>query len=189
MKTIYQIEGLNDLMQGHKEYLHVKHLELKPEIDEEMLHGKEYDTCFFCGLFAAEINNNNFPLIVSSCRVCDMQSNYLVLSCPTCKEKIHVIDLWNCKCKKCGFVADLDFLFQELCPNIDPKEDSNIAYCAYCEHTETPTVIPLDTGYLCLNCFEIHETIDHCEWCNEPVAGISLENSHNEGCIFCDGVH
>ena len=61
------------------------------------------------------------------------------------------------------------------------------AYCGYCEYTATPTVIPFNSEYLCLNCLELHEEPENCEWCNELVAGMDMDGSYLSGCVLCNG--
>lgn len=182
-----KIEAFNHLMHRHSDYLHAKYEELKPEIEKEKCNGIQYQSCYFCSFDAAKVDDRDDPLFSCTCRVCNMRSNLLVVACPNCSTDIQVKDLGHGECEKCGFVLELDFLIDKLDPNKDPKEEPVRAYCGYCEYTATPTVIPFNSEYLCLICLELHEELETCEWCNELVAGMDMNDSYLSGCVFCDG--
>lgn len=88
-----------------------------------------------------------------------------------------------------SFEADIDFLLSRYGPYRDPKEDSEVAYCAECEYPD-PVTIPIDEDYdyyICLNCLTIHGSVGKCGYCDELIAGMDLEVSYAFGCILCKG--
>jgi len=182
-----EIEALDHLMHRHRDYLYAKYEELKPEIEKEKCNGIQYESCYFCRFDAAKVDDSDDPLFSCTCRVCNTHSSFLVVACPDCSTDIQVKDLGQGECEKCGFVSDLDFLIDKLGPYENPKEEPVRAYCGYCEYTATPTVIPFNSEYLCLNCLELHEEPENCEWCNELVAGMDMDGSYLSGCVLCDG--
>jgi hypothetical protein len=181
------IERLDRLMHGHKKYLSAKFDALKDGIEKEKRDGAKFTKCFFCDFPAAKVDDRAEPLVSHNCLVCRMNYNYLVVSCPSCGSDIQVKDMGIGECEECGYKTDLEFLIAELGPYEDPKEDPIRAYCAICEYTSERTVIPFDGDYLCLNCLEILDAPENCDWCNELVAGMNMENSYFKGCVLCDG--
>ena len=182
-----EFEELNHLMHRHKKYLSAKYEEIKAEIETDKDNGTKYETCYFCNFNAAKVDDRDDPLFSCVCRVCNMHSNFLVVACPKCGTNIQIKDLGHGECNKCGFSSDLDFLLDKLSPYEDPKEEPVRAYCGNCEYTDTATVIPFDSGYLCLNCLELFDEPENCEWCNELIAGMDMEGSYIYGCVLCDG--
>jgi len=183
-----EIEALNLLMHRHRDYLNAKYEELKREIEKEKCNGIQYKSCYFCSFDAAKVDDSDDPLFSCTCRVCNMHFNFLVVPCRDCNTDIQVEDLGHGECEKCGFVSDLDFILDKLCPYEDPKEDPVRAYCGYCLFIGPPTAIPFNSEYLCLCCLELADAPENCEWCNELVAGMDMDGSYLSGCVLGDGM-
>jgi hypothetical protein len=182
-----EIERLNQLMHRQKEFLSVKFDELKDDIGKDIQAGVNYTTCIYCNFLAAKIDDSNDPIFSCKCRICHMRHNYLLIECPKCNSEVKIEDLGVGECKKCGFKSDLDYLLLKLGPHEDPREESDKAYCANCSYTNEPTVIPIYSKYLCLNCLELFDETERCDWCNELLAGMDLTDSYYKGCVLCDG--
>ena len=183
-----EIDELNELMHGHRDFLKEKFDSLQTEIKRHKSKGVAYIACFMCGHDSAKIEEYWDPLYSCTCIVCKATKYFLWVPCPDCESKIFVEESETGKCEKCGFETSIDYMIDKYGPPCDPKEESDTAYCAQCEYTSQPTVIPFGSVYLCLNCMELYdEDVGQCEWCSENVAGTDLEGSYLFGCVLCEG--
>ncbi|MGH7147353.1 MAG: hypothetical protein ACREIJ_05560 [Nitrospiraceae bacterium] len=183
-----RIEKLNELMHKQRTFLQAKFLALKLLIDTEISNGMEFKVCHFCGCRAARIKVANEPLRESSCFVCEARSSELRVPCPDCGENIEVgfkgPGEGTCPNEDCEREIDLEYLLEKYGPVQDPKEESEVIYCASCEHHEE-CVIPFDDGYLCLCCAERHDFEEQCHWCGNHIAGFDPAGSAAFGCFMC----
>lgn len=59
---------------------------------------------------------------------------------------------------------------------------------ASCNDTaSTNSVVKLGDKWICFSCQEIHDDVEHCEYCNEFITG-DLEDTFLSGCLMCDGL-
>lgn len=183
-----KIEKLDELMHKQRAFLKAKFMALKPEIDAEISNGVEFKSCSLCGCGAARVDEAGEPLYESSCLVCDARSSFLRVSCPDCAENIEVgfegPGEGTCPNEDCEREIDLVYLIEKYGPVQDPKEESEVIYCASCEHHEE-CVIPFDEGYLCLCCAERHDLEEQCHYCGNHMAGFDPDGSAAFGCFMC----
>ena len=108
--------------------------------------------------------------------------------CPNCGEGIEVgfegPGEGTCPNDDCEREIDLAYLLKKYGPVQDPKEESEVIYCASCEHYEE-CVIPFNDGYLCLCCAERHDLEEQCHYCGNHLAGFDPEGSAAFGCFMC----
>jgi hypothetical protein len=187
---IEDIDELDSMIMANKKFLVAKYNELKPDIDDEIKRGVEYETCSWCGFESARLKDIYSLLYSRQCRVCFHWQNSLHIECPDCQTEILIKDQGVGECSNCGFISDINHLISSFVGYQDPKEDPGVAYCAECEYSIDPTVICLNDEksiYLCLNCLTIHNNAGRCKFCDTFIAGIDLGDSYSLGCIFCDG--
>jgi len=181
------IKGLNyTLIFRYKEFLKAKYEALKIQIEEEKRNGTKYTKCTICGYDSARVQELDEHLFSNSCVVCLWHKNILNIPCPECGDPITILEFGEGECEKCHFKTDIEFLISEYGPGWDPDEPFNVGYCAECE-CGTKSVIPFAGGYLCLSCLTLHDSADHCGWCNELNAGKDLDGSYFTGCVVCEG--
>ncbi len=187
-----EFNELDSMIMANKKFLAAKYEELKPEIKAEKKRGIIYETCSWCGFESAKLEDLYDLLYSRYCQVCFHRNITLHIECPDCGKEVIIEDqgFGECPNPECDFTSDIDYLISTLGGYQDPKEDSELAYCAECEYSSDPSVIPIsdENGvYLCLNCHTIHNQTGKCGFCDTHVAGMDLEASYSFGCIFCDG--
>ncbi len=182
-----KIKNLNTKMEATRVYLRAKYDAIAPEIKTEKLSGVEYARCRSCGFEAARIGERAAPLYEAACRVCGAERRFLRVPCPTCGATITVEDMGEADCPTEDFTTDIKWLLEKYGPREDPREETEIAYCSYCERAGPPTAIPFgDFRYLCLSCLGVHDSAKNCEYCGALNASLR-EHSYLHGCTMCDG--
>lgn len=182
-----QTKKLNAKMHTNRIFLKAKYTAIAPDIQIEIASGVEYALCFSCGFKSLRIVERETPLYGATCRVCAAKRRFLRVECPECGETIQIDDMGAAECPNEDFSTDIDWLVEKYGPAEDPKEESTLAYCSYCERGDTPTAIPFgDLAYLCLSCLEEHESADNCEWCGTLNATLR-DMSYLNGCVVCEG--
>lgn len=179
------IAKVDTLIKKNNKYLDGRFNALKPEIAELRKKKIEVVKCNRCGFAASRIDEIEEPLFESGCLVCEASQNLLRTKCPDCEKIIEIEDLGEGSCE-CGYEINLKYLLETYGPIEDPKEESEIMHCAFCERAEE-TAIPFGDGYLCLSCLEQHSSSDQCEWCGTRFAGFDADGSYLTGCAFCEG--
>lgn len=180
------IAKVDTLIKRNNKYLAGRFNALKPEIAALREKKIEVVKCNICGFAASRTDEIEEPLFERECLVCEASQNLLRIECPDCKKIIEIEDIGEGLCE-CGSEVDIEYLIDTYGPTEDPKEESDILYCAFCERTDKCTAIPFGDGYLCLSCLERHSSSDQCEWCGTIFAGFNADGSHLTGCAFCEG--
>lgn len=186
-----QVEDLHALVDRHKGYLKAKFESISADIEKGQARGITFSKCESCGFVAARETVISGNLYSSYCLVCEIRSNKkLVESCPNCARPIFIYDLGEAFCEDCDEMFPLSHFVEKYAPIEDLGEglvSENRAYCPDCEYTEEESVVPFADGWLCLCCLNLHDSVGHCGWCDELVAG-DLEDSYVAGCrVFCEG--
>lgn len=179
-----EIDKINTLMLGNRQFLEKKFTLLSQEIQNQTLQGTKFFHCKFCQFEAAKgIDTNTiFDDIEIICLVCNARSEAYRLTCPQCNthnflyldEKIGGIDI---ECWNCGYTFDLT----------NDLESASPAYCLSCEYEAQPTVFYINGNFICVKCLAEHDEVVHCEWCNEPFGGHIGSDTYIFGCQFCEG--
>ena len=181
------IKAINKKMQLNRHFLKAKYEAILPELKKEITAGAQYDRCYSCGFEASRVEEHSEPLYQAICKVCGTDRRFLQIACPKCGDSITVHDMGEAECPNEDFEVTLDWLLDKYGPHEDPKAESKVAYCSYCERAD-PTAIPFggDFGYLCLSCLGMHDSADDCEWCGALNASLK-DDSYLDGCIVCGG--
>ena len=181
-------QKLDGLMHKQRIFLKAKFSALKPRIDVEISNGAEFKSCHFCGCLSARVEEASEPLYESSCLVCEARSSSLRVPCPNCGEGIEVgfegPGEGTCPNEDCERKINLAYLFEMYGPVHDPKEESEVIYCASCEHYEE-CVIPFNDEFLCLCSAEQHDSEEQCRYCGSHIAGFDPDGSAAFGCFMC----
>jgi ribosomal protein S27AE len=185
------IEALNQEIKRNRQYLEVKYETIRPDIEKGITRGVVFSECSYCGFPAAREKQHYGILTEANCLICENAIEFIRVSCPNCEEDIIVLDMseGECKCGKCGYPIDVNYLLDVFGVYRDPKDEliePAHAYCSNCERGDIATVIPFGEKYLCLNCFAVFDSVSYCEWCNEKNAGLS-DTSFMSGCVVCFG--
>jgi len=180
------IKAVDKKMQKNRNFLKGKYEAILPDIKKEITAGAQYELCSSCGFEARRIEEYSEPLYQAICKVCGAERGFLQVACPQCGESIRVHDMGEAECPNEDFDVTLEWLLDKYGPVEDPKEDPEVAFCAYCERAE-PTAIPFgEFEYLCLSCRGLHDSADNCEWCGALNASLK-DDSYLGGCVVCGG--
>lgn len=185
-----QLEKLNALMLGHREFLVEKFKSLGTELKKLMQLDVKIVTCASCGYHAAKQIKGNTALVENECLVCGYHDRYLPIPCPHCKKEQIYAGGRTMDCPDCGQTISVDDIVEKyVYEGVRPKEreDIRLAYCHYCDNP-SPSVAQLGDEWLCLACLESHSAPDQCGYCGEFVTG-DLEGSSYFGCSQCGGRH
>jgi hypothetical protein len=178
-------------MKAHGKYLGAKFEALKDELAAKVKDGCSPKNCSVCDYRAALPDDIDNHIETLECLVCDHTEIQVTLDCPHCSEDIEVAGEGFAKCPNCGgaiepkHIANVLTDHQEAHRAIKDGDDrSKTASCGACEGYHT--VVFRETFYFCAACFDISESVEDCEWCNEPNTG-DMEDSYFNGCSHCDG--
>jgi hypothetical protein len=181
-----EITALEASLRRNRQFLASKFKAQEPEIIAAQKAGATFHSCGICGFQAAKVLAIHEPLFRRQCVVCGWGSNFLELNCPQCGKPAFVEAEDGGECEHCETHIGIDYLFDQLGPDEDPKEETSIAYCTSCQEFD-PTAVPFgDEDHLCLNCLELHTEVGQCGWCGdlitEDTSGTSVW-----GCSRCGG--
>lgn len=183
---LVDLGNLNRLMLKQRSFLQAKYDSVLPEINKEIEKGAEFLYCQSCGFQSSQIIEEDNPLAITVCMVCENQEKFLTTPCPNCTESIFIYDLGEGYCEECQTKVELDYLL-DIFDNKEFSSEGTRAYCSLCEYPAQPTVIQIEEDrWLCLYCLSFHEEVGHCEWCSELVTG-DTTSTHFSGCIMCEG--
>jgi hypothetical protein len=179
------LDKLNHLMLKQRSFLKAKYDTVFPDIKKGLERGAEFLYCQSCGFQSSRVIDDDSPLAITVCMVCENQEKFLIAPCPNCEEKIYVYDLGEGYCEECHTKIEMDYLLDTF-GDTDLSEE-NRAYCSDCEYPVQPSVVQLDEyRWLCLNCLSFHDEVGHCEWCSELVTG-DTTSTVLSGCAMCEG--
>ena len=122
------------------------------------------------------------------CLVCGYVTEiYLEVLCPECgkKQRIDNDGSIDFTCDKCNFTESRYDLLDE--GNLSPEEQMTMgrpASCSDCGGYET--VCNFGDRYLCVECFELKNSVDTCDYCGGTSTDVQ-ENSALFGCCLCSG--
>lgn len=187
-----QIGDMDTKLREHRKYLQVVFDHARPRIREREREGLTFDLCPSCRFRAQERNPAVEDIDVAVCLVCGLEQKRLTIECPACGEPVEFVDEGFSECDSCGKSLEPEHVVEAL-------KDHGAAYaaakegdrsweegnCAECgvPHTVVRTA---SGGYVCASCFGDFESLQECEWCDEPNTG-DMENSYLMGCSVCEG--
>jgi len=184
-----EIEATERSLRGHRKYLVGKFEVLKPELDILKKQGHSLMACRVCDFEAAIASQFDQYLFDLECKVCDHQEIVVELKCPSC----HNDTLLGADriCQACGLEVGTDELVDAFVDAGDAHRAAmegdchyGMANCHACDGHFSAFVC--GDRYLCSECFDVVESVEVCQWCNEPNTG-DMEDSYWAGCNFCDG--
>lgn len=178
------IKRADRLMKGHRKYLAAKFKALKPELDDKRNEGSDPKICSACNFKAAIPNAIDRYIVKLHCLVCDHLETQVEIECPQCQHSIVIVGEGYSKCEHCGQKIEPELIKDFLTENDVRDQDDEDANCCVCDGYHT--VINRSGNYFCVNCFDLSDRVEWCQWCNEPNTG-DMEDSYWSGCNHCDG--
>jgi len=187
-----QIMEIDKSLRKLQLFLKVVFENLSDEIENLKKEDIKFRTCPSCGYEAQQVNNITEAFYNSVCKVCRLEQSIVEIKCPDCNSRVVFEDEGFSSCQNCGKnfepinLADIMEDESEVyLAKIDGDYSWDRANCYYCDGYHT--VIKIDEDkYFCTSCFEISDSVEDCEWCNEPNTG-NMEDSYWHGCNHCEG--
>lgn len=183
-----KIVTLDHQLREHHAYLQVVFDQVGPELDQLTKRGYTLAQCPSCGFLAQRNDADPDLLSQSLCLVCGLTQRRLEIECPNCGEEVTFVDEGFGECSSCrqtfepGDVAKM--LMDAPQANETLQEGDLPANCGDCDGYHT--VVPYDSEYVCMSCFETSNSLKACDWCNELNTG-DMRDSFVLGCGNCGG--
>lgn len=134
--------------------------------------------CASCNYKSVVLSSINSVLFEAKCLVCNDESYVLKYKCDHCSN-LNILHKTKDVCANCQKSLDL---ISYIIRDATQESRSLIATCHRCG---SKSVVKMEYFWFCLNCFSCH-TVDICDTCGSAVTH-STKNSHNKGCICCEG--
>lgn len=173
-------------------YIDAKFRALTSKLKDLRKAGTEIVKCPMCNkkaglhsVFNEDSDNSHHAI---DCLVCGYVTDlYLEVTCPKCttRQRVDRDGLPDFECQKCQYTIPRFELLDES--NLSPEDRlimGSAASCSDCEGHET--VCNFGGSYLCVDCLELHESVDTCDYCGGVSTHIQ-DMSGLFGCSFCDG--
>jgi hypothetical protein len=181
-----KIAALDKLLRRNRQFLASKFKAQESEILAAKKTGTIFHTCHSCSFPAAQVSVEAEPLHSRKCLVCGWGFNFLLVPCPKCDKDVIVESEEGGECEHCETSIGFGELMEKFGPREDPKEESAIAYCSFCEDFDATAVPFGEELYLCLNCLELQSSVGQCGYCGDLITG-NTDDSSVCGCFRCGG--
>jgi hypothetical protein len=188
----FEIDKIEDALKEHHEFLQVVFDNLKPEIENLKNKGVQIEKCPSCEFVAQKHDDETKAIYESKCLVCGLGEKCLKIECPECSRIVFFKNegVATCSCGEFFEPEDVaEVLIDEgaaLYAFKDGGDDSfGIGNCNECDGYHT-VALTENNEWVCASCFREFESLDYCQWCNEPNTG-DMEHSMFDGCNHCDG--
>ena len=176
---------------ANNHYAQAKYYNLKPKIEGMKKGGVNFEDCPRCGTNACQIEEEAKCLTLHNCLVCFYSNKQIQTNCPGCDDSDQYITPYNgFICQRCDYkITNNSQLFSLLDQSTvrgtkHDFESNTPANCDECQSNHS--VCEYEEKYLCINCLTYFDSINQCEWCNEPMTG-DPEDTYVFGCEYCDG--
>lgn len=186
-----EIRTLDSSMKKHRFYLETKYKKIQKEINIQRKNGSIFVRCSACNFISSKKETIIGQLSQEHCIVCDHSPTVLTFDCPHCSHVVNIYEDGYGECKKCKHNFEPEDLVDILIDDDaahhaykDGDDSFDIANCSFCDGYHT--VIYYNNNYLCTNCFDVSDSVQNCQFCNDPNTG-DMENSYWAGCNHCDG--
>lgn len=188
----HEIERIDSKLRKHHDYLQTIFDNINEKIKEREKSGFVFLSCPSCAFKSKEHSSEFEEIYKSECLVCELTENCLTIKCPKCDESVYFSSEGFSTCNECGekFEPDdvADILLDESEYHYAIKNGDNswdLGNCSNCDGYHTVVRIR-DDYYACASCFETFNSMQYCQWCNDPNTG-DMEHSFSTGCSQCDG--
>ncbi len=187
-----KIEHMDQELRKHHEFLQIVFDHVSDEIQKRKDTGSVFQSCPSCGFQSQEHQQEFDDIYDAECLVCGFVERCLTIECPDCEAQVNFASEGFSKCESCkknfepSDVADC--LLDEAEAYIAAKEGDDswdLGNCSDCDGYHTVVRVDFD-HYVCASCFGRFDSVESCEWCNEPNTG-DMEHSYFSGCNHCIG--
>jgi hypothetical protein len=178
-----KIAEIDVALRGLHVFLKVVFDDLAPEIEKHKEQGMQFVKCPSCGFESLGQVPEIGSIYKAECMVCGLVQRRLQILCPECDSVVVFINEGYASCDSCdkSFEPD-DVVSIVLKPIDDPYYFGNCSDCGG-YHTVGAGA---NGEVICAGCFGVFESLEPCEWCNEPNTG-NMEDSYWRGCSICEG--
>jgi hypothetical protein len=186
------IHEISSKLSQHKEYLDAIYTEHRDTIEAKKKEGSLFTECPSCKNLSLEHPESDNIAYNAICLVCGFEETCIRVKCDKCGTEVLFEGEGNATCSNCGKSYDGEILAEQLLKEngdamyaVSLHRGGEIANCGVCDGHST--VLHVDGILRCLNCFEVADDLEYCEWCSESNTG-DMTNSYLEGCANCDGL-
>ncbi|MFI5072888.1 MAG: hypothetical protein ACHP8A_18585 [Terriglobales bacterium] len=188
-----QIAALDKELRAYHDFLQAIFDDLTDEIKRLEKVGLIFESCPSCGFNAIGDSHETDVIYEVNCLVCGFIQKRLSVECDECGETVNFVDEGISQCESCeknyepNDVVDLLYDRQKAeYASHDGDSSLELGNCSNCDGYHT--VIPIEDGerFNCVSCFGEFDSLDVCEWCNEPNSG-DMDGSYFSGCSHCGG--
>jgi len=179
-----QIAEIDAVLRQLHDFLQVVFEDLTPEIEERKGQGMQFGICPSCGYESQEqeYEAKRGSIFEAKCLVCKITERRLQIICPECDSLIVFVNNGFASCASCDKSFEPDDVVSIL-GHVDEFYD--FGNCSDCDGYHTVGK-GANGEYICAGCFEVFESLEPCEWCNELNTG-NMEDSYWKGCSVCEG--
>ncbi len=186
-----QIAEIDERLREHHGFLEIVFNSLQETIQKKGLSGSQFSICPACKFESLEHPKCIHSIAYQAkCLVCGYGERCISIECKECNSLVVFEGEGYATCSKCGRKYEPDELLEVLHSihgdSIEVSSEGEYANCGICDGFHTVIRID-DDQYMCLNCFDVCNALDVCEWCNEPNT-TDMENSYLNGCNQCEGL-
>lgn len=174
------------------EFLQVIYDQIESDIDKRKLSGEIFNCCPSCGFNSQHHELKKEVIYEAICLVCGLSQKTLKLDCSSCDKEITFVDEGFGYCDSCDKKYEPEDVASELVSEgashlaaKDGDDSWDLGNCSDCDGYHT-VVRRDDNTYICTSCFLDFDSLQRCEWCNDPNTG-NMESSSWAGCNHCDG--
>jgi hypothetical protein len=173
---IQEFKRMERSLIANNHYAQAKYESLKTKIEGMKAGGAIFADCPRCRTSGCQVYEEAERLTSYHCVVCFYNDSRLQVTCPSCGDSDqHMTPYEGFICEKCDHSVSgenriFSFLDQSKTRYTKDDFDSNTpANCDECQSYHS--VCEYGDGYLCTNCLTFFDSINNCEWCNDPMTG------------------
>lgn len=186
-----EIERVQEPIRRRAEFLQITFDQLQPELTQAAAAGITLRVCSICGFTSEKHPQSPLhePYLVG-CPVCENRAAAVQSECPSCMATITFVSdgYGECSCGEAFEPGHLADLLDEPGRALQAAMDGDFTPAGNCENCDGyQTIVTTRAGtHFCVQCFEVANSLECCEWCMEPNSG-DMEGSYWKGCSVCDG--
>lgn len=186
------ISKIDTSLRKYHEFLQIVFDNMHSQIEVLKKKGYLFEKCPSCGFDSQQHISEMKEIYEAKCLVCGLAEKCLKIECPACSAVVLFRGEGIANCQSCDKLLESGDVAEALIDSaaahiaaIDGDDSWDAGNCSYCDGYHT-VVRTENNEWFCASCFEVFESLETCEWCNEPNTG-DMEDSYVTGCNFCEG--
>lgn len=188
-----QISDIDATLRKLHAFLQIIFENLEDEIENLKNTGRLFEECPSCGFESQQHFDEENVIYEAKCLVCGLAEKCLRIECTNCENIVTFKNEGFAKCESCEKSLEpedvANALIDSASAHIAAKDGDDtwgVGNCSDCDSYHTVVRTEKD-DWICSCCFGEFESMEYCEWCNEPNTG-DMEHSYATGCNVCEGM-